>query len=164
MGAVVSPVAMMVQGMDSRVVHAAQVSGGTAADQEGVPAPAPEFEIVQVANQRLDADLASVQQQLPAGLHSLLPVPAADFGPALVDHQAHRATGIGLDPIESLLADLQRGQFHLQVDRTGTIHPEDQVALVNFQKGLFPGQLRKEDVGLSGDPDEVAVPQLHLDP
>ncbi len=35
---------------------------------------------------------------------------------------------------------------------------------MNFQNGLFRGQLREEDVGLSGDPDEVAVSQLHLDP
>ncbi len=114
---------MMVQRMDSRIVHTAQVSAGTAAYQKGVPAPAPEFEIVQVANQRLDADLAGVQKQLLSGLQSLLPVPAADFRPALVDHKAHRAIGIGLDPVEALLADFHRGQFHLHMDRTGIVHP-----------------------------------------
>ena len=163
-GAVVSPVAMTVQRMDSRVVDTAQVSGGTAAHQKGVPAPAPELEVVQVAHQRLDSDLASVQQQLLSGLHSFLPVPAVDLGPALVNHHAHLAVGIDLDPVESLLADPHPGKFHFQVDRTGIIRPEDQIALVNLQEGLFRGEFRKEDVGLSGDPDEVAVPQLHLDP
>lgn len=155
---------MTVQGMDSRIVDSAQVSGGTAAHQKGVPAPAPEFEIVQVPNQRLDSDLSCVQKQLVSGLHSLLSVPAGDFGPALVDHQAHRAVGIDLDSVESFLADSHGGQIHLQVDRTGIIHPEDQVTLVNLQKGLFPGQLREEDVGFTGDPDEIAIAQFHLDP
>ena len=163
-GTVVVPVAMTVQGMDSRVVHAAQVSGGTAAHQKGVAAPAPELEIVQVADQGLDSDLACVKKQLLPGLHSFLPVPAGDFGPALVDHQAHRAIGVDLDPVESFLADSHGSRIHLQVDRTGIIHPEDQVTLVNLQKGLFPGQLREEDIGLTGDPDEVSIPQLHLDP
>ena len=99
-----------------------------------------------------------------SGLHSFFPVPAVDFGPALVDHQAHRAVGIDLDPVESLLADSHRGEFHLQVDRTGIVHPEDQVALVNLQNRLFPGQLREEEIGFTRDPDEVAVSQLHLDP
>ena len=163
-GSIVGPVAMTVQRMDSRVVHTAQVTGGTAADQKGVPAPAPELEVVQVAHQRLDSDLASVQQQLLSGLQSFFPVPAVDFGPALVDHQAHPAAGIGLDPVESFLADPHCGQFHLHVDRTGIIHPEDQVTLLNLQEGLLPGQLREEDVGFSGDPGEITVPQFHLDP
>lgn len=150
--------------MDAWIVDSTQVSGGTAADQKGVPAPAPELEVVQVADQRLDSDLASVQQQFLPGLHSFFAVPAVDFGPSLVDHQAHRAVGIDLYPVESFLADPHRGQIHVQIDRTGIIHPEDQVALVNLQKGLFPGQLGEKDIGFSGDPDEVALSQLHLDP
>lgn len=148
-GAVVNPAAMMVQRAHSRIIGSAQVSGGTAADQQGVPAPAPELEIVQIADQRLDSDLTRVQEQLMPRLHSLLTVPAGEFGPALVDHQAHRAVGIDLDSVESFLADSHGGQIHFQVDRTGIIHPEDQVALVNLQEGLFPGQLREEDVGFT---------------
>ena len=155
---------MMVQRMDSRVVDAPQVPGGTTAHQKGVPASAPELEIVQIPNQRLDSALLSVQTQLLSGLHSHLPVRAADFRPALVDHQPHRAVGIDLDPVESLLANVHGRQLRLQMDWTGIIHPEDQIALVNLQDGLFLGKFREEDIGLSGDSDEVAVSQLHLDP
>ena len=155
---------MMVQRMNSRVADAPQVSGRFTAHQQGVPSTAPEFEVVQIPNQRLDADLAGVKKQLVPGLHSLLPVPARDFDPALVDHQAHLAVGIDLDPVKPFLADPHRGQPHFQIDRTGIIHPENQVALVNPQEGLFPGQLREEEIGFSGNPDKIAIPQFHLDP
>ena len=159
-----NPVAMMVQRMNSRVVDAPQVPSGTAAHQKGVPAPAPELEIVQIPNQSLDSALLSVQTQLVSGLHSHLPVRTADFRPALVDHQAHGTAGIDLDSVESFLSEAHRGQIRLRMDPARIIHSEDQIALVNLQDVLFLGQFREEDVGLSGDPDEVAVPQLHLDP
>ena len=102
---------MMVQRPGSREVLAPQVRGGTAAYHDGIPPAAPEFEIVQIPNQRLASDPASVQKQLLSRLHSLLPVPAADFRPALVDHQACRAVGIDLDSVKPLLANLDGGQL-----------------------------------------------------
>ncbi len=163
-GAVVIPVAMMVQRMDSRVVDTPQVAGGTTAHQKGVAAPAPELEIVQIPNQRLDSALLCVQKQLLSGFHLHLPARAGDFRPALVDHQAHGTAGIDLDSVESFLSKAHRGQIRLRMDPTTLVHTEDQITLVNLQDVLFLGQLREEDVGLSGDSDEVAVPQLHLDP
>ena len=163
-GAVVIPVAMMVQRMDSRVVDTPQVPGGTTAHQKGVAAPAPELEIVQIPNQRLDSALLSVQTQLLSGLHSHLPARAADLRPALVDHQTQGAVGIDLDSVESLLSEAHRRQIRLRMDAAGMIHTEDQIALVNLQDVLFLRQFREEDVGLSGNSDEVAVSQLHLDP
>ncbi len=155
---------MMVQRMDSRVVDSAQVSGGAATHQKSVPASAPEFEVVQIPNQRLDSGLLCVQEQLLPGFHSLLPVPAGDFGPALVDHQAHGAAGIDLDSVESFLSKAHRGQIRLRMDPPALVHTDDQIALVNLEDVLLLGQFREEDVGLSGDPDEVSVPQLHFDP
>ena len=155
---------MLVQRLDSREVDASQVRGGTAAGHGGVPLSAPLLEIVRIRSHRLNTDPACVQKQLLPGLQSLLPVPAADFSPALVHHQSDRAVGIDLDSVESPLANLDRSLVQVDLEPTGVGHAQDQVALVKLQDRLFPGQLREEDIRLSGDSDEVSVPQLHLDP
>ena len=154
---------MLVQRLDSRKVDASQVPGGKAADHGGVPAAAPELEIVQIPDQRLDSNLARIQTQLLSRLHSLLPVPAADFRPAPVDHQADRAFGIDLESVKPLLANLDRSLVQVDLDPAGVGHSQNQVALVKLQDRLFPGQLREEDIGLPGDSDEVSISQLHLD-
>ena len=159
-GAVVSPVAVTVQVIGPREVNAAKVTRGAAADHDPVPAAAPLFEFVEIPNQRLDSDPAAVQKQLLPRLDSLLPVPAADFRPALVDHQAYRPVGIDLDSVETLLLDFDRSRFQLDQNSTRILHPQNQVTLVNLQDGLFLGQLGEKDVGLSRNADHVAVPQL----
>ena len=155
---------MLVQRLDSREVDASQVPGGKAADHHGVSPSTPELEFVQFPNQRLDSDVACTKKQLLSRLHSLLPMPAADFRPALVDHQADRAVWIDLDSVKSLFANLDRGLIQVHLDPAGVGHSQNQVALVKLQDRLFLGQLREEDIGLPGDSDEVSIPQLHLDP
>ena len=155
---------MLVQRLDSREVDASQVPGGKAADHHGVSPSTPELEFVEFPNQRLDSDVACIKKQLLSRLHSLLPMPAADFRPALVDHQADRAVWIDLDSVKSLFANLDRSLVQLDLDPAGISHPKNQVALVKLQDRLFLGQLGEEDIGFSGDPDEVSVPQLHFDP
>ena len=137
---VVGPVSVMVQRLDARKVSASHIPDGTAADHDRVPATAPLFEFVEIPNQRLDSDPACVQKQLLSRLDPLFPVPAADFRPALVDHQPDRVVGIDLHSVESLLADLDGSLFQLDLNPTRIIHPQDQVTPVNLQDGLLLGK------------------------
>jgi hypothetical protein len=91
-------------------------------------------------------------------------VAATDFRPALVDDHAYRAVRIDLDSVQSLFANLDRGLIQVHLHAAGIGHPQDQVSLVKLQGRLFLGKLREEDIGLSGNPDEVSIPQLHFDP